>query len=135
MAMLRHLYGSSYREQDIWVSDEDVAGYHLSVFMLGDKYDIKSLRDQAAERFIDTLEEDKRVDCLYDETIDAIQKVLGPDAPQLADQSLVKSTTEFVFNNLFLFFHDKHFRKLLGEGVMLKEELAIEFLNDLSDNI
>jgi len=135
MAMLRHLYGSSYKEQETWVLDHDRANAHLSVFMLGDKYDIKSLRDQAAECFNDVLEEDKRADCLYDETVDAIQKLLGPNAPQLADQTLVQSATNFVLENLFLFFLDEHFRKLLAEGVMFKKELALEFLTDLSGNI
>lgn len=137
MAMLKHLYGLNYETQDIGdASDDiDIAGLHVSVFMLGDKYDISSLRDEALERFRKYLEEERESDCLYNNTIFAIQKLLGPNAPQPADQSLIESATDFLLGNLFLFFTESLFRDLLAGGVMLKKDLAVTFLEDLNDNI
>jgi hypothetical protein len=127
MAMLRHLYGAHYSKQKEF-SDDGMAEFHLSVFILGDKYDISSLRDEASDCFICFLEEERQSESFFDRTIYVIQKLLGPDAPQLADQSLTEYTSLFVLEHFCLLLSDRTFRDLLAEGIMLKKDLAIEFL-------
>ncbi|KAH0349641.1 hypothetical protein KCU83_g5408, partial [Aureobasidium melanogenum] len=75
MAMLRHLYGLRYLEQELELDERRIPGFHLTVFMLGDKYDIKTLRSDAAELFGDSLqmeEENSENSGFWDETIYAI---------------------------------------------------------------
>jgi hypothetical protein len=134
MAMLRHLYGSSYDTQEE-LRDDAMADFHLSVFILGDKYDIGSIRDQAFDCFVDFLAEEREAEEFFDQTIYAIQKLLGPDAPQLADQRLTEYTSGFVLENLYLLLSDKTFRNLLAEGIMLKKDLAIQFLETVHSKL
>jgi hypothetical protein len=63
MAMLKHLYGLDYEDQDLGDDDAHTPGLHLCVFMLGDKYDISSLRDHAAQYFEQFLQEEEWADC------------------------------------------------------------------------
>jgi hypothetical protein len=135
MAVIRHLYGLNYKDQDLDVEANYLAEFHLSVFMLGDKYDISSLRIEAAKCFDDFLEGEESDGYYYHQTIYAIQKLLGPEAPQLADQALVLSTTEFVLKYFASLFRDARFRGLLAKGVMLKNDLAIEFLDKVGQKI
>ncbi|KAH0009360.1 hypothetical protein KCU78_g10766, partial [Aureobasidium melanogenum] len=86
MAMLKHLYGSTYGKQEIQVESRQVPGFHLAVFTLGDKYDIETLRSDAAERFERSLQIKEESSQFWDDTIYTIQKVLGPSAPKLADR-------------------------------------------------
>jgi hypothetical protein len=134
MAMLRHLYGSNYSKQEEF-SDDAMAEFHLSVFILGDKYDINSLRDEAYDCFVGFLVEERQSEEFFDQTIYAIQKLLGPDAPQLADQSLTEYTSLFVLENLYLLLSDKTFRNLLAEGTMLEKDLAIQFLETVHSKL
>jgi hypothetical protein len=140
--MLRHLYGSRYKDDeldDLFKESKPmashIAGSHLSVFMLGDKYDIDSLRYDAAKRFEDLLDLEAKSGSFFDGTIQAIQRLLGPDTPLLADRTLLISTTQFIDDNMFMLFADKLFRDLLAEGVMLNKDLAIGFLQDIQNNI
>lgn len=131
MAMLRHLYGLRYEDQEIDVEGWHFPGLHLAVFTLGYKYDIESLRYEAAERFEDYLEGEIAEGTFYEETIHAIQKLLGPDVHQLADQSLATSTRTFVLKHYDTLFENDHFRNLMASGTMLDIGLAHEFLNKI----
>jgi hypothetical protein len=135
MAMLKHLYGSDYRDQDPYDDGAHPPGLHLSVFMLGDKYDISSLRDDAAQCFTDFIQEEELSDYYFPETIYAIQKLLGPEAPQLADQALVLSTTEFVLDYYGTLIRNETFQTLIAKGVMLNTDLAIRFLQKVGRNL
>jgi hypothetical protein len=135
VAMLRHLYGSDYEDQDLGEDETHLAALHLWVFMLGDKYDISSLRDNAVVRFDAFISWEERSDYYFPTTIHAIQKLLGPEAPQLADQALVLSTTEFVLENYMSLIQDETFRSLLAKGAMLKNDLAIQFLDRVSNRL
>lgn len=129
--MFRHIYGSDYEEQDIIVGPCEHAGFHLSVFILGDKYDIGSLRDQAAKCFDKFVDGESLSDEYCDDTIYAIQKLLGPQALQLADDSLEDLALDFVRRNHKELFLDSTFRNLIAEGVMLQADFAIEVLNEV----
>jgi hypothetical protein len=133
MAMLRHVYGTDYEDQG---RDEDncyTIGFHLSVFMLGDKYDISSLRTAVESRFLGYLYEETDLSDLSDETIYTIQKLLGPNAPQLADKALIRNTSQFVLDNYEDLFYNTTFRGLLAEGAMLQKDLALKFLDRVKE--
>jgi hypothetical protein len=134
MTMFKHLYGLNYEKQEMPTHITDVVGFHLEVFMLGDKYDISSLRVDAAARFIQALQREIRSDYLVsirDPTIYAIRRLLGPHAVHLADQSLTTSVKDLVFKNSTRFFSHRTFRKLLGTGNMLDIELGVEFMDKI----
>ncbi|KAG9660090.1 hypothetical protein KCU95_g7945, partial [Aureobasidium melanogenum] len=135
MAMFKHLYGSTYGKQEIQVESRQVPGFHLAVFTLGDKYDIKTLRSDAAERFERSLQIEEESSQFWDETIYTIQRVLGPSAPQLADRSLVEDTQDFVINNFRLLFQDSTFRRLMAAGTMLDQDLAYELLSQCCEQM
>lgn len=135
MAMLRHLYGENYQKQEISVDDSDTAEFHSGVFILGDKYDIRSLREQAKKRFIKFLEAELKDGEFYHGTIYAFQTLVGPSDLQLADQSLIQYVENLVLDNALELFRDDTFRELLAIGEMLKTELAIDFLARIQDNL
>lgn len=135
MAMLRHLYGSRYEEQKIQLVAQEIAEFHLMLFILGDKYDIKTLREDAKARFEKFLKAELADDEFYDETIYAIQKLLGPNDLQLADDSLGLSVEDFVLDYPIDMFHNDIFRRLMAEGNMLKTKLAVDFLVKIDDLI
>jgi hypothetical protein len=58
--MLKHIYGLSYENQELTIEDNSAAILHLAVFMLGDKYDISSLRAAAAKLFNQILVEESQ---------------------------------------------------------------------------
>ncbi|KAH0362070.1 hypothetical protein KCU65_g8263, partial [Aureobasidium melanogenum] len=128
-----HLYGLSYKTQLVPTHIMDNIGFHLEVFMLGDKYDISSLRIEAADRFIHAVHEQLRPSSLLgiqDPTIYAIRRLLGPHAVHFADQSLTTKIKALVLTNSTKFLRNQIFRKLLGGGSMLDIELGVE-LHDL----
>lgn len=138
--MLKHLYGMTYGSQEVnnWCDEAEIdltALFHLSVFMLGDKYDIDSLRTAAAQCFNQVLEEERSDKYFSDDTIYAIQKLLGPHAPELADGTLTEDTDEFVVKNYYLMMQDSTFRSCLGRGVMFDRDLAEQFLEMVSKSM
>ncbi|KEQ59185.1 uncharacterized protein M437DRAFT_78327 [Aureobasidium melanogenum CBS 110374] len=133
MAMLKHLYGTTYKKQEIQINDWSYPEFHLTVFMLGDKYDIRSLRKEAAEQFNEFLAGEISDGAFYEETIHAIQKLLGSDAHQLADDSLTTNAQKLVLKHFETFFGDSTFRELLGDGTMLTKDLTHVFLNKIYD--
>ena len=140
MVMLKHLYGMTYGSQELdnWCAEADIdltALFHLSVFMLGDKYDIDSLRTAAAQCFNKVLEEERSDKYFTDDTVYAIQKLLGPHAPELADGTLAESTDEFVARNYYLMMQDSTFRSYLSRGEMFDKDLAEQFLELVSTSM
>jgi hypothetical protein len=132
--MLKHIYGLSYENQELTIEDNSAAILHLAVFMLGDKYDISSLRAAAAKLFNQILVEESQT-VLGDGIIYAISKLLGPQAPQLADEDLMTSTIEFVFARAATFMKDETFCRLLANGVMFDQEDAFQFLCTVGESI
>ncbi|KAI4731272.1 hypothetical protein E4T49_00901 [Aureobasidium sp. EXF-10728] len=136
MAMLKHLYGMDYKDQSIHHDFRGISQVHLEVFVLGDKYDVDSLRKQAADRFMKFLTGEAEDGSFYDETIHVIQRLLGPDAPELADRSLYLRAKHFILNRYPMrLFEDETFRDLLGKGKMLNEKLAVAFLHKIHERL
>lgn len=135
MAMLKHLYGSDYKKQD-WVEHEaHNIEVHLSVFILGDKYDISSLRVQAAALFKRFMDTECEHESYYAQTIYAIQKLIGPNAPQLADKALAQYTRDVVLDYYDYLFDNETFRSLMAEGSMLQKDLAMDVLDKINDRV
>ncbi|KEQ74591.1 hypothetical protein M436DRAFT_72001 [Aureobasidium namibiae CBS 147.97] len=135
MTMLKHIYGSNYKEQYLDEDDDATVEMHHAVFILGDKYDISSLREEAAARFEKFLAKESRDGEYYDATILTIQKLLGPHAPQLADKSLTERATCFVYGDYKHLLCNYLFRALMAEGSMLHKDLAMEVLEMVSNQL
>ncbi|CAD0101179.1 unnamed protein product [Aureobasidium mustum] len=131
MAMLRHLYGSKYENQKIYIEPNSTAEFHLAIFMLGDKYDIESLREEAADLFMTFLQDEVQDFELYNGNLHAIQKLVGPDAPQLADRSLAETAQACILVHFESLFANDLFRELMASGTMLNESLALGVLDKI----
>ncbi|THW83658.1 hypothetical protein D6D15_09431 [Aureobasidium pullulans] len=129
-AMLKHLYGMSYETQIEPCEEVDFAELHHHVYLLGDKYDIESLRVQAAKKMRNFLSLEIRTG-LYDKTISTIQKILGPEAVQFADRALELQTKKQLFARTQSLFRDHTFRDLLATGKMLAPKTAMAFLDKI----
>ncbi|KAI4722530.1 hypothetical protein E4T48_01187 [Aureobasidium sp. EXF-10727] len=136
MAMLEHLYGMDYKDQSVHGDVGGISQVHLEVFVLGDKYDVVSLKKQAADQFMKFLTGEADHGRFYDRTIHEIQMLLGPDAPELADKSLYLRAKHFVLNRYPVrLLENSTFRDLLGKGKMLNEKLAIAFLHQICEKL
>lgn len=138
MIMLGHLYGADYgptegMNLDSYESEYFTPKFHLSVFMLGDKYDISSLRDAAATAFDRYLSDEIKEDGFCDESIYLIQSLLGPNALQLADGSLTLVAREIVLEHVPALIFNELARSFLAEGTMLNKDLAMTMLQELAE--
>ena len=135
MTMLKHLYGLNYKEQYFDEEDDVTVEMHHALFILGDKYDISSLREEAAASFDEFLARESRDRDYYSSTIFTIQKLLGPHAPQLVDKSLEDTARSFVLDDYTFLFRDELFRSLIAEGTMFQKDLAMEFLGIIYNDL
>ena len=138
MIMLRHLYGADYGPTEQMDLQADEAEYftpkfHLSVFMLGDKYDISSLRAAAATIFDHYLSTQVEEGGFDEERIYLIQTLLGPNALQLADGSLALLAREVVLYHVPALIFNELARSLLAEGTLLNKDLTKTMLLELAE--
>ncbi|THY79685.1 hypothetical protein D6C93_10113, partial [Aureobasidium pullulans] len=131
-AMLKHLYGMSYETQIEPCDEEDFAELHHHAYLLGDKYDIESLRIQAAKKMRTFLSDEFHMG-LYHSTISTIQRILGPEAVQFADRALELQTKKQVLAHTSTLFLHAFFLNLLAKGKMFAPETAMAFLNKINE--
>ncbi|THZ66473.1 hypothetical protein D6C85_08102 [Aureobasidium pullulans] len=129
MYMLKYLYDMAYpRDLELGISTM----IHLEIYILGDKYDIKSLRDEAAAHIMYLLQEQYYAGEFSNASIFTIQKLLGPDPVCLADQSLKIQTKNQVFGYTSVLLSDEMFRTLLAKGEMFDTQHALDYLEALN---
>ncbi|THW03737.1 hypothetical protein D6D24_10677 [Aureobasidium pullulans] len=129
MYMLKYLYDMAYpRDLELGISTM----IHLEIYILGDKYDIKSLRDEAAAHIMYLLQEQYYAGEFSNASIFTIQKLLGPDPVCLADQSLEIQTKDQVFGYASVLLSDEMFRTLLAKGEMFDTQHALDYLEALN---
>lgn len=129
MYMLKYLYDMAYpRDLELGISTM----IHLEIYILGDKYDIKSLRDEAAAHIMYLLQEQYYAGEFSNASIFTIQKLLGPDPVCLADQSLKIKTKDQVFGYASVLLSDEMFRTLLAKGEMFDTQHALDYLEALN---
>ncbi|THW14458.1 hypothetical protein D6D23_09379 [Aureobasidium pullulans] len=129
MYMLKYLYDMAYpRDLELGISTM----IHLEIYILGDKYDIKSLRDEAAAHIMYLLQEQYYAGEFSNASIFTIQKLLGPDPVCLADQSLKIQTKDQVFGYASVLLSDEMFRTLLAKGEMFDTQHALDYLEALN---
>ncbi|KEQ86955.1 hypothetical protein M438DRAFT_268660, partial [Aureobasidium pullulans EXF-150] len=134
MAMFKHLYGMTYGRQEYPRPEEDLPEFHLDVFILGDKYDVPCLRLAARKALLALMSKEFEEDTFWDSSIFVIQKLLGPDAAQLADRSLELQMfggfcapllhVDGRVSHARLLLLDDTFRSELVRGKMLKPSIA-----------
>ncbi|THY07979.1 hypothetical protein D6D01_09704 [Aureobasidium pullulans] len=132
IAMLKHLYGVSYETQLEPCEEDYIAELHHHVYLLGDKYDIESLRIQAAKEMRTFLSKEFDLG-LYHNTISTIRNILGPEAVQFADRALELQTKKQVLAHTSTLFLNAFFRNLLAKGRMFAPETAMAFLNKINE--
>lgn len=128
MAMFKHLYGMSYDKQEYPRCGEELLEFHLDVLILGDKYDVPCLRLAAASALQEFMSDDFEDGDFWPSSIFVIQKLLGPDAAQLADRSLELHIKEEVLSHARLLLLNGTFRSKLVRGKMLKPSIADAFM-------
>ncbi|KAI4765841.1 hypothetical protein E4T52_02818 [Aureobasidium sp. EXF-3400] len=96
-AMIRHVYDLPYAQAvtESYTSHEDLV-FCMNVFIVADKYDVASLRQQIVPDFLRLLQKTWKIA----EFVECVQKLCGPDAIQLADPTLQAAVSEFFTNNL-----------------------------------
>ncbi|THW57725.1 hypothetical protein D6D20_07745 [Aureobasidium pullulans] len=111
-AMVKHMYGMSYgkhslntgrfeRKDDYIMDWEQVLNHQLAVYTAADKYDCPAVRRAALELmnlylfYLGKTARSVTVTRWVSVFAPFISKICGPDAPQLADQSLYTDTVKF----------------------------------------
>ncbi|KAI5265944.1 hypothetical protein E4T47_08397 [Aureobasidium subglaciale] len=141
-AMLMHMYGLRYSEHPLNPSKQagevKPLGDRIGLFMVADKYDCPSMRvaiitliqqTRTKWNFSFSSEVNAKV------TSDAFLAVLGPDAPQLADGSLVEVIYEFLgkkFGGLMRF---GKFSELVRSGALLNAQMSARLLFKLGKDL
>lgn len=129
--MFKHLYGMTYGRQEYPRPEEDLPEFHLDVFILGDKYDVPCLRLAARKALLALMSKEFEEYTFWDSSIFVIQKLLGPDAAQLADRSLELQIERRVLSHARLLLLDDTFRSELVRGKMLKPSIADVFMKGI----
>lgn len=139
VAMLRFCYEGTYVYCS---SDKSPADDHITMYRLGDLYDISVLRQEASSRFIAFLGPvEPGWDCepgadgplITGEIIHSVQQILGPDADSFADNSIQQHVYKHVIKHITLFYKNAHFRDLLANGSMFNESFARKFTDEIGE--
>ncbi|THW09982.1 hypothetical protein D6D25_07674, partial [Aureobasidium pullulans] len=103
-AMIRYIYDLPYDQMLEANTFDDTAAYstnedllfHIAVFTAADKYDVSTLRPLVVKKFEDLMETTWE----GEQFATAIQKLTGPSAGHLADNTLQAAATGFCAKNL-----------------------------------
>lgn len=102
--MIRYMYDFRYDEDFGEEMESDTHPFldtsslnaHLDVFIVADKYDVPSLRHKVVPKFAGLME----ISWNTEDFVASMQRLCGPDAVQLADNSLQAVAAEFFANNI-----------------------------------
>jgi hypothetical protein len=132
-------------------NDPNLTKTLLDYYLLGDKYDVPVIRQQAKEFFISELGSvylqlpEGHRDCdFFDDIAKCIAMVLGPSACTFGDKSIQEETLQWCAESLNGLLWHRIFRKMLSKGHMFSAEFAgrlllarleeVEFGWDRDDN-
>jgi hypothetical protein len=102
--MIRHIYDLPYTQEvtETFTLKDDLV-FRLNVFIIGDKYDIASLRRKVVPDFLWLL----KMTWQTSEFVECMQKLCGPEAIRLADTSLQAVVADFTADNMSkITYHD-----------------------------
>jgi hypothetical protein len=112
-------------------NDPNLTKTLLDYYLLGDKYDVPVIRQQAKEFFISELGSvylqlpEGHRDCdFFDDIAKCIAMVLGPSACTFGDKSIQEETLQWCAERLNGLLWHRIFRKMLDKGQMFSAEFA-----------
>jgi hypothetical protein len=116
--------------------DPNLTKTFLEYYVLGDKYDVPVVRQQAKDFFISELQGHVHLHVeqgawrsdFFDDLAKGIAVVLGPSAITFGDRSIQEETIEWCARNLDHLLWHRTFRKLLSKGQMFSTEFAGKLL-------
>ncbi|KAI5203418.1 hypothetical protein E4T39_04241 [Aureobasidium subglaciale] len=131
-AMIRHIYELPYDKMLEGDTAGDTAAYsineyllfHIAVFTAADKYDVASLRPLIVKKFEDLMETNWE----GEEFATSIQKLTGPSANHLADNTLQVAAATFCAKNLTKLIKKDTFVKMIQEGEPFTGRLLANFV-------
>ncbi|THX34638.1 hypothetical protein D6D10_07500 [Aureobasidium pullulans] len=133
-ALIKHLYGDTYHEQDV-PFDHGEYDNHLTVYTIGDKYDSATLRQQALNRLLSSIESELSYRDIPVPVIHFIQKILGPSAIVFGDKAIQTGVCQLVSKYVYNLWNSKTFAALLIKGDMLDEEYSESFRAATQENM
>ncbi|KAG9652276.1 hypothetical protein KCU95_g5253, partial [Aureobasidium melanogenum] len=133
-AMIRHIYDLPYDQMLEGSTVDGVTNYntnqdllfHIDVFTAADKYDVASLRPLVVKKFKDLME----IWRSSPKFATSIQKLMGPSAGHLADDTLQAAAVEFCAKNLRTLIHVGDFVNIIQEEEPFAGRLLASFLNE-----
>jgi len=136
-AMIRHIYDLPYDQMlEENTANDDSAAYstnedllfHIGVFTAADKYDVASLRPLVVKKFEDLMETNWEGESFAT----SIQKLIGPSASPLADNTLRAAAAAFCAKNIAQLVKKDAFVKMIHEEEPFIGRLLTGFLNNVS---
>jgi len=117
--MIRHIYDLPYDQMLEANTSDDTAAYstnedllfHIAVFTAADKYDVSTLRPLVVKKFEDLMETTWE----GEQFTTAIQKLTGPSAGHLADNTLQAAAAAFCAKNLTKLIKKEAFVNMIQE--------------------
>ncbi|CAD0014870.1 unnamed protein product [Aureobasidium pullulans] len=125
-AMIKDLYGDNYFEQ-VPVDHAEQFDNYLTVYTIGDKYDSATLRQQALNKLLRSIESELSYRDIPVPVIHFIQKILGPSAIVFGDKAIQTGVCQLVSKYVYNLWNNKTFAALLIKGDMLDEKYGERF--------
>lgn len=130
--MIRHIYDLPYDKMLEGNTADDTASYstnedlifHIGVFTAADKYDVASLRPLVVKKFEDLMETTWE----SEQFATAVQKLTGPSAGHLADNTLQTAAAAFCAKNLTKLIKKETFVSMIQEEEPFTGRLLTDFL-------
>lgn len=131
-AMIRHIYGLRYDKMLEENTLDDAAAFstnedllfHIAVFTAADKYDVASLRPLVVKKFEGLMETSWE----SENFAISMQKLTGPSAGHLADNTLQAATAAFCARNLLKLIKKDAFVKMIQEEEPFTGRLLTNYL-------
>jgi hypothetical protein len=111
---------------DQWITIEEL----VDVYMMADKYDIPKLRHDVNSMLYSLIHavEDLSASATFKNSfIDCIARVCGPDAPQLADNTMKTRIMEICQENCVSLYQNKNFIQRYARGELFDVQSAADF--------
>lgn len=125
--MIKDLYGDTYHEQDVPFDHGEYYDNHLTTYTIGDKYDSATLRQQALNKLLRSIESELSYRDIPVPVIHFIQKILGPSAIVFGDKAIQTGVCQLVSKYVYNLWNNKTFAALLIKGDMLDEKYGERF--------
>jgi hypothetical protein len=119
--MLCFIHGSTYTKIHQRCAVGRNLDFHIDLYMMGEQFDVPDLREFAADAF-------RREAVFFADTSSfpmAVSRVIGPDAPVLADQQLVEVIIKICTEQSSILVENERFVLMARTGELADEEMMV----------